>query len=326
MRISVIIPIYGVEKFISRCAESLMTQTLDDVEYIFVNDCTKDSSIEVLLSVLERYAERKLQVKIINHEVNKGLPAARNTGLSIASGEYIYHCDSDDYLEAEMLECLYDTATSNDADFVWSDYFLCHEHREHYVKQPSYDTPIATLKGMLVGAMKYNVWNKLIRRSLYTDNGISFPEGHTMGEDMTTMMLMPYVKKVAYVPRALYHYVRYNAGAITMQYTDAHLKALRYNVQRVTDYLGGIYGESLSLELACMKLESKWAFLFDKDLKRKYNLWHEWFPEVNKYIIKNKYVCARIRFVEWAAWKKQYWLVWLHYWLVIRFAYSIIYR
>ncbi len=326
MKVSVIIPVYGTEKFIARCAESLMKQTLGDVEFIFVNDCTKDSSIEVLQSVLDRCPERKHQVKIVSHEANNGLPAARNTGLAIASGEYVYHCDSDDYLETDMLECLYDAAVSNEADFVWSDYFLNHEHCEHPMKQPSYDTPIDTLKGMLVGAMKYNVWNKLIRRKIYNVNGISFPEGNTMGEDMTIMMLMPYVKKVAYVQRALYHYVRYNANAITMQYTDAHLKALRFNVQRVTDYLANMYGDSLSLELACMKLESKWAFLFDRDLKKKYNLWHEWFPEVNEYILKNKYVCARIRFVEWAAWKKQYWLVWLHYWLVIRFAYSIIYR
>ena len=102
-KVSVIIPIYKVEAFIERCATTLMEQTLREVEYIFVDDATPDSSIQVLEEVVTRYPERKEQVHIVHHGTNKGLPAARNTGLSLATGEYIFHCDSDDYVDQSYL-------------------------------------------------------------------------------------------------------------------------------------------------------------------------------------------------------------------------------
>lgn len=84
-KVSVIVPIYNVSRFIKRCVESLFNQTLDDVEFIFVNDCTPDDSIDILKKVIADYPDRNTM--IINHEVNKGLPAARNTGLKAASGQ-----------------------------------------------------------------------------------------------------------------------------------------------------------------------------------------------------------------------------------------------
>ena len=104
MKVSVIIPIYKVEAFIERCAATLMEQTLPEVEYIFVDDATSDNSIDVLEEVIARYPQRKGQVRIVHNAENKGLPAARNTGLALATGEYIFHCDSDDYVEPSMLE------------------------------------------------------------------------------------------------------------------------------------------------------------------------------------------------------------------------------
>lgn len=119
IKLSVIVPFYGVEKYIARCAESLMRQTTqDDVEFIFVNDATKDNSFDVLQKVLTEYPEREEQVTILHHERNKGLPAARNTSLSIAKGKNIYHCDSDDYLERDVLEVLYRKADENKSDIV----------------------------------------------------------------------------------------------------------------------------------------------------------------------------------------------------------------
>ena len=99
-KVSVIIPIYKVEKFIERCVCSLMEQTLQEVEYIFVDDATPDKSIEVLERCLTLYPNRKSV--ILHHAQNQGLPAARNTGLQVASGKYIFHCDSDDYVEQDM--------------------------------------------------------------------------------------------------------------------------------------------------------------------------------------------------------------------------------
>lgn len=96
-KISLLIPVYGVEKYIERCARSLFGQTYQNIEYIFVDDCTKDSSIAVLKKVLDDYPFRKEQVTIIHHNFNKGLSAARNTAFNHATGDYIIHVDSDDY-------------------------------------------------------------------------------------------------------------------------------------------------------------------------------------------------------------------------------------
>ena len=113
IKVSVCIPVYGVEKYIEKCARSLFEQTMQDgIEFIFVNDCTKDRSIEILEQVLAEYPHRKEQTRIIHHEKNRGLVAARNTGLAYASGEYIIHCDSDDWVELDMYEKMYKKAIS----------------------------------------------------------------------------------------------------------------------------------------------------------------------------------------------------------------------
>lgn len=102
-KVSVIIPVYKVEKFVERCVRSLMEQTMDGIEYIFVDDASPDDSILILHKVLVDYPERSERVKILVHSENKGLPAARNTGLAVAKGEYVFHCDSDDFVEKDLL-------------------------------------------------------------------------------------------------------------------------------------------------------------------------------------------------------------------------------
>ena len=107
VKVSVIVPVYKVETFIVRCAESLLSQTMEDAEFIFVDDASPDGSMRLLEECIAMHPERHDRVKILRHERNRGLPAARNTGMAAASGEYIYHCDSDDFADACMLEKLY---------------------------------------------------------------------------------------------------------------------------------------------------------------------------------------------------------------------------
>lgn len=325
MKVSVIVPIYNVEKFISRCTQSLMEQTLTDVEYIFVDDASPDGSIAVLRQVLASYPERSNHVRILTHTKNKGLPAARNTGLAVAQGEYIFHCDSDDFVEPDMLEQLYGKATETDADIVWCDWWLSFAKNERYMKQPEYPTAIEALKGMLSGVMKFNVWNKLIRRSLYAENGITFPAGYGMGEDMTIMRLFARASKVAYQPKAFYHYVQQNNGAFCKTFSEKHLSDVRHNVSMVTEDLKNLFGNALDTELAFFKLDVKFPFLISDD-PAKYNLWKNWYPEANRYILKNKRLSLRSRYLQWLAWKNQFWAVWLYYKLVYRVVYGLIYH
>ena len=111
IKVSIIIPVYGVEKYIEKCARSLFEQTYSNIEYIFVNDKSKDDSIDILKKILTAYPDRKAQVRIVEHEKNKGLSQARETGIGYASGMYLMHVDSDDYIEPNMVELCVDKVT-----------------------------------------------------------------------------------------------------------------------------------------------------------------------------------------------------------------------
>lgn len=323
MKISVIIPIYNVEHFISHCVVNLMRQTLDEVEYIFVNDATPDDSIRILKEALENFPEKLSQVKILTHEENKGLPAARNTGLKVASGKYIFHCDSDDYMEPDTLKMLYNTAEKQNADYVWCDYFVSLKNDNQYKTQREYKDVDQALRGVLCGDMVYNVWNKLVKKELYVNNDIMFPTGHAMGEDMTMIMLLACASKVAFVHYGGYHYVTNNPMALTKKFiNNRNINDLLYNVQRTVDFISNKFGEKYTYETNCFKLNLKWFFLAFSSNIESYKLWYKSFPEANTCIFLQN-VSLRVKIVEWCASKRLFWLVKLHYLLVIKFFYTI---
>ena len=103
-KVSVIIPVYNAGKYIERCVRSLFEQTLDDIEYIFVDDCSPDDSMDVLQKVLSEYPQRKENVTLIRHKANTGQSGARKSGMHVAKGEYIIHCDADDWVDLDMYE------------------------------------------------------------------------------------------------------------------------------------------------------------------------------------------------------------------------------
>ena len=299
---------------------------MKDVEYIFVDDASPDDSIDIVKACIERYPERKEQVRILVHEQNQGLPAARNTGLAVATGEYVFHCDSDDFVEREMLEEMYNAAKTQDADVVYCDFYLSFEKNERYMSSPIYETADDMFKkGLLGGAMKYNVWNKLVRRSLYTDNDIIFPAGHGMGEDMTMIRLAACAKSVAYVPKAFYHYVKLNSNAYSATMSERHKVDILFNVNQTVEFLQNKVGDALDKEIAFFKLNTKLPFLITDD-ESQYEVWKEWWPEANKYIFENKNQSIRTRIVQWMAWKEQWWAIKLYYRVVFKFVYGVIYR
>lgn len=325
IKVSVIVPIYKVERFIARCAESLLAQTLQEVEFIFVNDATPDSSIAVLKETIARIPSRAGMCRIVEHEANKGLPSARNTGLAVARGEFVFHCDSDDFVEPTMFEDMYKAALENTADIVWCDWFLSFEKSERYMKQPDYAGSMEALKGMLSGAMKFNVWNKLVRRELYERWSIRFPDGYGMGEDMTMMMLFAHADKVCYLPKAYYHYVKLNNNAFSQTYSERHLAELRYNVSRIEGYIHNCFGESLDKEISFLKLDVKFPFLITDDPK-KHEMWKEWYPEANEYIMQNKRISLRSRLLQLAARYNMFVFVSLYYKIVHKLVYGILYK
>lgn len=324
--VSIIVPVFKVKNFIERCARSVLEQSLDNIEWLFVNDCSPDGSIDILERVIEDYDEKKKRIRILNHEENKGLPSARNTGIAAARGEYIYHCDSDDWIEKDMLETMFNKAKETDADIVYCDFYLSFAQNERYMSNPAFVDAEDALKCMLHGGMKYNVWNKLIKRSLYEDSGVRFPSDHPKGgEDTTILMLSSCAKKIAYVNKGFYHYDKTGDGAITKTRSDRHFNDIKANTQRTIDFIKGQKGSAFDLDLEYFKLAIKFPFLIS-DEKQLFELWKEWFPEANKYIRGNPYEPWRNKFLQLCASKGMFFVPKLYYKLIFRLYYGIIYR
>lgn len=321
--VSVIVPIYKVRNYIERCAQSLMLQTLSNVEFIFVNDATPDDSVDILRRVLQQYPDRL--AKIVEHDCNKGLPAARNTGLKEASGEYIYHCDSDDYIECSMLEDMYTTARQKNLDIVYCDYYLTFIKNEKLIHNRDYkDIDGFVKEGLLGGQIKYNVWNKIIKRSLYVDNTISFPEGYAMGEDMTIIRLASRAHTVGFVPKAYYHYNKTNDNAYSIQVTDRFLNDVKYNVTLTEKYLAD-QGDRFKEDFEYFKINTKLPFLISED-KALHELWRSMWPETNPYIIKNPNHSCRIKILELVARFKFDFVLQIYYRVVHKFVYGVVYK
>lgn len=214
--VSIIVPIYGVEKYIERCARSIFEQTYENLEIIFVNDCTPDNSIKILNNIINEYPNRKSQTQIINHEHNKGLAGARFTGLKASTGHYIQNIDSDDCLDKNMINEMVALAENELADITICDFmYIYPNHTEHLHVNPSLN-PHILLQQVLTGEVHSSVCNKLIKRSLYFDNNIFPIEGLNMREDLSVMFrLLYFAKKIAYIPKPFYKYIQTNTTSYT---------------------------------------------------------------------------------------------------------------
>lgn len=205
-KISIIIPIYNVENFIEKCAISLFEQSLQDIEYIFIDDCSPDNSVQILKKIIKLYPNRN--VKIITHDYNKGLAAARKTGIFAATGKYIAHCDSDDWVEPNMYEKLIETAEVNNADIVASSFFLENAVCTSVIRYPyNHEFTDDILNPDYFGWIYGAVWNKLIKKDLYFANEIFPIEGINMWEDtVITLRLRLASKKTLIINEPYYHY------------------------------------------------------------------------------------------------------------------------
>ena len=320
--ISVITPIYNVKPFVSHCVESLMNQTFKDVEFIFVDDASTDGSIDILGDIIGRYPTK--MVKIIHHERNMGLPAARKTGIAVASGEYVYNCDGDDWVEPDILGAMYEAVTKSGADYAYCDYYLTYDHRERYMKGPPFKSSEEALRvGYLSGTAKYNVWNKLIRRSLYKD--VVFPVEHKKGgEDMIMFDVLSKATSIVYVPKALYHYVKFNENAISEKFSVQRLIDIQYNADQAIAAVQRNCPQDLSEEIAFFKLNVKLPFIISDD-REKWQIWREWYPEANPFIMKNRHLPMRTRLVQWFA-AKNLWCFVAIYNLIHKLLYRLLFQ
>lgn len=219
-KVSILVPVYNVEKYIRRCVVSLMEQTLREVEFIFVDDCATDKSVEFLKDVIDQYPERQSQVKIIRHSQNRGSSAARNTALDVAEGEYIIFADSDDWMESHGAEEMYNFAKGHDLDIAYSRFYKNYPDGSQVTT--SYErcaTLDECIRHTIQGHFNYVVWNKIYRRQFLVDSGVRDLEGFNNGEDMgVNIKLFPLAKRIAeYDGVPYYHYSDQTPGSYTSE-------------------------------------------------------------------------------------------------------------
>lgn len=235
--VSICVPIYGVEKYIERCVISLFEQTYQNIEYIFINDNTPDRSVDILKSVIEKYPNRKPNIRIIAHEKNRGLAAARNTGVGAATGEFLMHVDSDDWIDKDCVRQCVDKQIETNADIVNFDAIKhCKNYTiplTHIETKTSFDLTLLTLGRETL----FTIWGRMIRLSLYTDNMISVKEGINMGEDYQVIPKIVYnAERIGYLHEFLYHYNCQNESSYCFKFSEEKERQIWATLDILTEY------------------------------------------------------------------------------------------
>jgi glycosyltransferase involved in cell wall biosynthesis len=268
-KVSIIIPVYNTEQHIERCARSLFEQTFEELEFIFVNDNSPDKSINILEKAIDDYPERKDQITILHHEINKGVAASRNIGLDKARGEYFLQIDSDDWVESSMVEELYVKAKENDSDIVWSDFYVDFPNKSDdliYRKQNVPGEAKLCIIEILSGSLHAGLWNKLLKRSICNENNIRFPAEVNMCEDLVFIIFyLLHTERITYLQKAFYHYVQ-NPDSITIARTrksfESEFKVAKLLEENISQE---IYGKYLLMHKARIKRNIFFSGLFSND-------------------------------------------------------------
>lgn len=325
VKVSVIIPMYNVTSLIHRCIHSLCSQTYRHLELIFVNDCSKDDTLSVVESLLASENLDGIEYKLISHEENKGVAAARNTGLDVATGKYVYYVDADDYVESDAIESLVKEAENNDKDIVSCEWLLEFGMNARHMVQPEFSTGEKLFRQMCYGKARWNLWLFLVKRSLYEDNHLRFVPGVNMGEDMMIMLKMSLLAgRASVIHRPLYHYIQTNAAAISKDIRPS-IPQIVANVENVETFVHERFCMDHDEELAQLKLSLKLPLLIS-DQTSSYNQWLSLWPETNDKINNNPEQTWRTRFIQNCVVKRLFILNKLYYWCVIKVIYGIIYR
>lgn len=301
-KVSVIVPIYGVEAYIERCAVSLFEQTLDDIEYIFVNDCTPDNSMAILAEVLSRYPQRREQVRIINQPKNLGAAKAREDGIKAARGEYIIHCDSDDWVEKNMYQLLYEKAIADNSDMVICDWYES-DGKNSNIRCPKLNLDADLLSGIINISIGGSLWNKLVARNIYSTL-VFYPTAHMMEDFAYLVQLVHKCKNIGYLELPLYYYfirpdsICHEEGesALVKRWSQAVANteiACKYAIKE------GFYKE-YEKDFLTLKFNIR-GFLMPL-MKQNNRYWKEWiycFPELNwKFLgLKSKPLSIKVIFL-----------------------------
>lgn len=210
--ISVIVAAFNAESSISRCIESIVSQSFTDYELLIINDGSTDKTPDII----EEYRTRYPQIRSV-HQQNQGIALTRQKGIDMAAGQYSIFVDADDWIEPDMLEGMYSKIVESKADIVICDFYEEFNNRKEYRRQDPGSSDHLVIQRKMLNELHASLWNKLIRHQLYKQYDIGFISDVNCFEDQLVMIrLLSHPVEVAYVGKAYYHYDKsMNTGSIT---------------------------------------------------------------------------------------------------------------
>ncbi len=293
-KLSVVIPVYGVEQYIEKCAVSLFEQTLDSIEYLFIDDCTPDQSINVVKQVLERYPERRKLTHFIKMDKNSGQAAVRKYGIEHATGEYIIHCDSDDWVEKDIYRKLYVKAKEGDYDMVRCNFARTdgfHVIPCKQIDEKNYWDHIRLISLLLSAHDFSSLCDKIFKRSLFTANRIVFPTRNMQEDTALVAQLLYYTKRCSCIEDVGYYYFN-NSNSISHSFKESSYLSRYEDVKANAEIIFAFLEEKgisdlLKDEIVCHKLNVKGHIINLVSQIKYYKMWNRTYPEIKGKVLNN---------------------------------------
>lgn len=279
--VSIIVPVYKVEKYLHRCIDSILAQTYKNFELILVEDGSPDNCGKIC----DEYAQKDKRIIVI-HQNNQGVSKARQIGIERAKGEYVIQFDSDDWIESNYLKELYDTAKKTDADLILCDIYINTRHRQEYSKQGYPNITAKLLLNAIINQRLHgSLTNKLIRTSCIKEHNIQIPESLILSEDLYfCCALLRHNISVAYLPKAYYHYIIHE-NSLTNTCT---IKAFNSKITLINE-ISKLLPPAEYDDFFALKKTAIWDAFFSKNFKAIPTTYPEIHPQLKlqKYTWKN---------------------------------------
>lgn len=303
MKVSIIIPIYNVEKYIARCINSVLNQTYRNLEIILIDDCTPDRSMEIAKQIVENSNKAKdLEIKYISHPQNKGIAATRNTGIRNVCGEYFFFLDSDDEITPDCIKSMVNLAIKyKGVDIIQGNIVDTNNNKVKEIK--TIDTEYIEDK-LLIKKMMFNdgtstysipnvVWNKLIRTSLVIENNMWFKEGIVAEDVYWLIMYWKYINSIAFNLKKTYLYFNDNPSSITNEKIQRH-RHFFSKMETFKDFIPTIDKNDTYIYRHYIRLLHHFGKVYRNDEKS--DLYIKSYKETVTYLLTFKKLPYRVRF------------------------------
>lgn len=281
-KISVIVPVYNVERYIERCLRSILNQSLHDIELVIVNDCTLDNS----MSVVSKFFIHETRMKVINNNVNHGLMMARKIGFDNATGEYIVFCDSDDYLPLNALEILYNEIIKSDTDLVLgSCTYINTKERKRYIPRSNVScNSLEDIKNALfAGSLKSYLCASIFKRNIFLNSELLFFDNVVVNEDkMLLIQIMMKVSSASVLDLPIYYYCQNDSSSTRTLMSMKQLNRALFSYTWCLNYLISNDVPPNMVKKDCVR---KISFLLEKGYNKTY--FKKWDDISNLYLLSN---------------------------------------